>query len=414
MLEELNAKDAENAEGRRGKVTQSRGGPWVHHLTRSRQRSPGLCVYMPAGQVTRRANRTGRRSCIGEVSACRVTRLRQRRRGYKGYRRDHMRGEAANGVRFVKKRKEWLDCLGGKERVDCPEDDDAHSIARQIWRTIWNTAAFRVIGEACSWAPPADEGGVQINGMLLELLSSCFWRSELLAIRRLVDGSPLRGEEGVYSVASLLKDMTDNQHLFTRGNIFIAEGRPYDYSAVQKELEEYRRDQLQKRRGPSWTPRELRWEQHEDRHKDIDALTGVSEGERRRDDTIPETVFRNLKDKLEQHTKTIHDYVDKYVAHSAAPENRPEPPEKLDLQDLQNAQVGMYHVIAFVSIELLGDSDPGMLGVPQYDHLKYIDKPLVASDKVEQMADLWQQYDTQLRQEEKWTIEDYRKEFGGV
>ena len=43
-------------------------------------------------------------------------------------------------------------------------DEDQHSISHQLSRMMWEDAVYRIINECRRLAPPAEEGGVELNG----------------------------------------------------------------------------------------------------------------------------------------------------------------------------------------------------------------------------------------------------------
>jgi len=76
--------------------------------------------------------------------------------------------------------------------------EDGHSIWQQIWRATYNAAAYRTVNKGVELAPEAIEGGRQLNGLLYNLLTECFFEAECVRIRRLVesgrDGLDKNGE----------------------------------------------------------------------------------------------------------------------------------------------------------------------------------------------------------------------------
>jgi len=65
--------------------------------------------------------------------------------------------------------------------------EDGHSIWQQIWRATYNAAAYRTVNKGVELAPEAIEGGRQLNGLLYNLLTECFFEAECVRIRRLVE-----------------------------------------------------------------------------------------------------------------------------------------------------------------------------------------------------------------------------------
>lgn len=142
---------------------------------------------------------------------------------------------------FVEQRQLWIECFSG---------EDPNSVCKQLYQMIWNAAAYRIVNEARRLAPLAKEGGVQLNGMMHRLIDSCFWDSQVLAVRRLMDIYPIEEQESkkrdksVFSLTGLLEDMEHHVHFLTRGNILAAEGLEYDADAVRRKEDAYCCEQI--------------------------------------------------------------------------------------------------------------------------------------------------------------------------
>ena len=216
--------------------------------------------------------------------------------------------------RFKLRRDLWIECLCGTDR---------HSIMPQIYRMIWNTAAFRAINEARRIAPPAKEGSVQLSGLMHELIDEGFFEGQALAIRRLTDTHSLDDRRrGVWSLIALLNDMQEHVDLMTRQNLFAAEGLEYDVEAVRRRAEEYQQQELRKGTHVYFIPEELDWDRLRDRHEQIDFLARVTPAHRSPDDTVCVAVIERLKNMVNTTCAEVHVHVNKFVAHAASPESR--------------------------------------------------------------------------------------------
>jgi hypothetical protein len=285
----------------------------------------------------------------------------------------------------LKARRElWIRCLDGNDR---------HSIMRQITRMVWNTAAFRVVNEARRIAPPAQEGGVQRNGLMHRLLDDGFFAGQMLAIRRLTDAYPIVGDprnRAVFSLTSLLDDMRKHAHLMTRANVLAAEG--LEYSADPQDFDCYA----------------------ELRHADIDALAGVAPENRCPEDAVRPEVMAHLKRKLLAACKDLHVHVDKFIAHAATPESRQAvaaDTAAITLNHLYVAHEAICKVANFVDVYLLTGTSHGMLAVPQYNHFAYLDRPLVSREGISILRQTWDAYDKETHDWTLWGLEELRQEF---
>ena len=308
--------------------------------------------------------------------------------------------------KYKAKREAWI------QRVTI---EDRNSIQRQIWSMIWDAAVYRIINEARKYAKEVPEGGVELNGMVHRLIDKCFFQSQANAIRRLLDRSPAKGGKEVYSLYRLLEDIKENIHLCTRENIFATEERPYDYGPVQKEYFEYCEQQAREGNRSIMIPPELVWHRHEERHQDIDKLASVDKDNRSPNDTIRPEVISRLKNKLGS-CREIVDYVDKFVAHAATPESRATIKADeitLTLGKFWDAHEVICNVANFVSKYILGDSNIGSLAIPQYDHFAYIDRPLIESENVEKLHEVWNKYEKETQSWGNWSIDDFIKDVNG-
>jgi len=304
---------------------------------------------------------------------------------------------------FADKRNQWLEVLSGK---------DLHSVVNQITEMAWNMAAFRVVNKARSLAPPHHEGGVQLNGLMHQLLDRGFSMSQMAAVRRLWDtSSPLEGKKGVYSLAKLLEDMSEHHHLFTREAIFEAEALKYDCELIRQKANEYIIEQRKAGKTAYFLPPGLDSFVHENRHEQIDRLAGVAPSDRRPDDTIQKDVFFNLTAKVQTACEDVKNHATKLIAHAAAPKNREAVVVEITLNHLDNAHRNLCQVTSFIATYILGDSCPPPLPVPQYNQFKYIERPLIDRDQVPELQEVWNQFDEDCNDWSQWALDDYEQEF---
>jgi len=312
--------------------------------------------------------------------------------------------QTSENERFKAKRQFWINCLSG---------EDPHAIRRQLTAMIWNAGAYRVVNEARRLAPGAEEGRVQLNGLVHQLIDDCFFESQIFAIRRLTDTYSLHGERGVYSLTGLLSDMKKNIALMTRAHIFAAEGLTYDHETVRENFMHYRAEGRIAGERFWGVPPELEWHPLARRHQQIDRLSGTTEHGRSSDDSVRADVFVRLKKKLTDAADKVKVCANKFVAHAATPENRPYARVQdigLTLNHVWEAHKSLCQVTRFVSVVLLGDSMAPPLPTPQYDHFDYIDMPLVTADKIACLQEEWRQYDEESQQWTKWGLDEFEAE----
>jgi hypothetical protein len=304
--------------------------------------------------------------------------------------------------KYQEKRAVWLECLCGK---------DQHSIHSQIGNMLWNTAVFKVVNEARRLSPEAKEGGVQVNGAIHNLIDYGYFTMQAMAIRRLIDEHPLHGNKAVYSLKRLLIDIRENRQLVTRQNMMAAEGRPYDAEPIRQKHEQYVQEKLAKGENTFWMQDVLDDTRIERRHQDIDKLTGILSSARRPDDTLCEDIIDELDQRLSSECSDIGTHATKFMAHAATPESR-KPISDISkdptLGMLWNAERALIEVADFISVVILGDSPVGGLAVPQYDHLAYIDRPLITQAQVVQLNHVWQEYYKEIQSWNSWRPNNFK------
>jgi hypothetical protein len=268
------------------------------------------------------------------------------------------------------KREQWIDCLDG---------NDVHSIANQLTQMTWNLTAFRVLMEAYDLAPDADEGGKQTNGLLFGLLQESFLASLLLGIRRLMDKERLGGNRGVYSLWSLLKDISEHSHLLTRDAII--------------------------RLGPPGENHGQLWLQDWPTIKDslIDDLTGIAENERTPNDRVPRVVFDSKCDTLSDKFHRVEKLINKEIAHAATPESRGSVNYNGILwSDLYDLHADLCKTAHFLQ-DLISESGwISFLPVLRGHEFQYLSRSIVSENDLDRLADRWAKLDAEYKSWRDW------------
>lgn len=296
------------------------------------------------------------------------------------------------------RRMVWLCCLNGQ---------DCNSITNQIGRMLWNVATFRIINECRRTAGAEGTGEPQGCELLHEFMNEGFFAYQGSAIRRLNDGYPLGGKKGVNSVLSLLCDIKNHAWLFTRKNIFAAESLIYDLSSIEKRIEDFARSQT--------LPPELDDVRVRQRHEQIDRLVATTIVDRRETDQIPASIFETLLTRFKEASGELHLYVDKNIAHAATHESRA-------LENCDNLSITLGHVyhahrvicetVNFVTTILLGDSTINFLASPQQDIFRHIEQPLVTSDQIPRLRQVWDDFEEESYNWQIWGLDEFEAEEG--
>ncbi len=302
---------------------------------------------------------------------------------------------------FKAKRDEWNECLIG---------DDRNSVRNQIGRMIWDAAVFRMINTARALAPLDDKDRLQLNGMIHGFINESFFVSQATAIRRLADTYPISGKRSVFSLIGLLDDMAKHAHLMTRDHLFAVEGLPYDPEPVKEAFFEYSRERVSKGERSFFVPKQLRYQDIDRRHETIDKLAGVDPSQRSRHDSIHLEVFVKLTKMVWDVCEDVARHVNKLIVHAASPEDRK--PISLGeltitLGHLWDAHEVIYKVANFVSVYLLYGSSFGGLAIPQYNQFKYIERPLVKAENIQDLREEWQRYEKETRDWHSWGLDEF-------
>lgn len=291
----------------------------------------------------------------------------------------------------------WKKCLLG---------DDRNSIHQQIHRMLFETGSWLVLNESRKYAPPVKEGGVQLNGMVHNLIDICFAESQFSTIRRLVDTYPIDGHPNnrdVYSLVSLLEDLKKHVYLLTRKNIFPPQIE-YDEEKSREKLNEimnsgFKGGALSLKASPEFTQRN---------QERIDKLTGTNPRQRNPQNTVLPVLFDNLIKRVKEASQKIETYCNKFISHAATQQSRGTfSLENLTFQDLLNAQKIICQAAAFLDHFLLSGSFS--LGTPQYDLFKYFSPQFARVEDIPKFIETWKDFKKETEGWKTFKIEELVK-----
>lgn len=306
---------------------------------------------------------------------------------------------------FKSRRDLWIECFSVKDR---------NSIINQVYQMVWNAGVFKIVNLARKIAPENQQGRKEVSGLLHHFIDECFFDSQFSAIRRLTDAEPsLEGRKGVFSLFSLLSDMRANVSSITRENLFLVEGKEYDFRAVEQRAAAYGLEQSRNGQSAYFIPRELDFQTLKLRHEQIDFLSGAKEDHRMPSDCVRVEIFDHLIRKIKVATGNITIYVDKNVAHAATQESRDyKNADRLliTLGYLWDAHRAICQVVNFVNLFILSGGGGGFLPIPQFDHLEFIDKPLVRPGEIKLLSDEWTEFNKETEAWGYWGIENLIQE----
>jgi hypothetical protein len=293
---------------------------------------------------------------------------------------------------------EWREWLLG---------EDVHSIRKQIHSMIWDSAVYQSINEARAFAAPDDEGQIQLNGMVHQFIDRCFFDTQMMAVRRLLDKETRPGERSVTSLWRLLDDMERNVCSLTRENILVSLGLPYDYERTREEvLKRYAEISGVRIMGDDYKQCVF----SEDVHKRVDSLAGINASQRGPTDTMRVGVIQWLKERLGE-CKAIYEYVNKFLAHSATPESRArlmDEETKITLGQILDAHEVICQIAEFVGQNVFLRSVGNPLPVPQFNQFEHFEKAWVTEEALKKLHEWWHSYYASTSDWLKW---DWQSEY---
>lgn len=270
-------------------------------------------------------------------------------------------------------------------------DTNINSITRQLIELSIIITDFRVINEARRLASAIEGGGVQLNGMLHNLLNRTFYDSVLFRIRKLTEDKYLEKsngkgkDESVISLVSLLNDIKSNHLLLTRRNLFDVEELEYDYDKLRNLEIEYCNKMKQEGNTEYIIPLDIDPCKSIERHCMIDKLCKVQGDSRSESDCLDETVIVSMIDKIKENLKEVKNLVDKEIAHAATQESKREIAIKpISITEIVDAHILLANVANFIQHAILNKGTTDFYPL-ELNKFQYIEKPLVIAESIPQL-----------------------------
>ena len=280
--------------------------------------------------------------------------------------------------------------------------EDRHSIQNQIYDMIFDSAIFQCINESRKYAAQDDIGNIKQNRLLHYFINQSFFKTQLLAIRRLVDRDFGRVQRNkphtVNSLYNLIEDVKKYSTLLTRKNVLADWNLPYNY---EKALAEYKNSI--DRSKPYLVPQEIA--HSEDLHRRIDSAASIAAKKRCPDDLIPINNLKQFEIRLND-IEELCKYVDKYIAHSASSESRRNVPEEIEgaLGKVLNAHRIICETASYIGNKLLFCGFGSFLSGPQYGRFdqfnlfEYLDEPIASKETIGKLREFWEKYRMETEQ----------------
>ena len=263
---------------------------------------------------------------------------------------------------FIHKRREWKRLL---------MDSSFHSVYWQVTHMLWNDAVFRTFNEGRRLTIERNSPELGLNGPIVRILDEGFVESQVMAIRRLTDRNFRDPEKAIISLIRLIDDIKAHSNVITRENYICYDGSSYLEPNTMNDL-------------PNWT----HWMT---KQSNFDKMSGILEDKRDRSDKISRSLMKRLEQNLRD-CEGPRKYANKFIAHASDPKTNPELSEdekKITLDKLDECYRGIVRTASFLGVVLLYEYSLGGLPTPQYDHLKNLDKPMVAKVDKKKLHMFW-------------------------
>lgn len=288
------------------------------------------------------------------------------------------------------KRKQWLECIGG---------DDENALRHQIMDLLLDLREWWTINSALRFTPRDKNGELKTSRLLHGLLNRCFVAKQMMSVRRLCDDSypfenQKKGRSEVWSLVSLLKDMKKHADLLTRGAIFDEEGVRYDIAAIQRDVEHTKIALTSGNGGMNCYIRSTQLTRDrvrsEQRHYELDLVTGVAIHARSEEDRIQSVLFDKMRSRVQKTCEDIAKKVHRFLAHAATPTVRPQALSSSETPAaLFDAARVIKETVDFVSSVVLGSECLILPAVTPVDNLEHIECPLLCKEDIPDIRDVW-------------------------
>lgn len=258
-------------------------------------------------------------------------------------------------------RNKWNNILNGK---------GVHSIFNQIQDLLWVDTVYRTYNESRRISLEVETPKISLPGVFVDFVDLCYFNSQIMAIRRLVDESQSGHGREVYSIPRLVAEIEANVHLITRENYVCFDGIPYDHATG-----DWRRDADQKYR-----------------QEKFDKLSRTGPDNRKRTDEIDPIIFADIR-KLLQKIGLVKEYANKFVAHSSDPSNRRAIEAKfkeITLAYFDEVYEAIIKAGKMISL-LIGEYLPTELAIAPFDQLAHWENPMISKTNKELLYQFWRE-----------------------
>jgi hypothetical protein len=269
---------------------------------------------------------------------------------------------------------------------------EPNTIQQQLFAMMFLDLAYRVLSSARQ-STDQGSGFAAQSGLLAHFLDQGYVATQVLAIRRLLDG-----RKDVFSLRRLLNDLTDHRALITRENYVCHDGLPFDSEAWQSQVQGVE-EQIWGIQAPGLN----NFFASRVRHEMFDRLSKVSPTMRQRGDLIEEEVFDKLKklllnDMAEKIVALSH----KFFAHAATTDSRGSLAfSGINLSAVDEVQRAFVRVErAITDILLFVAISRQVVPMPPLGLFKGLENPYASPEAINNMDTVWDQL---VEERNQWT-----------
>jgi hypothetical protein len=280
--------------------------------------------------------------------------------------------------RYRDKRRLWVSWIS---------TDEHHAIWTVLSSMVWTDVAFKTLTHFAV----GDEANALNNHLMVEALFDGHVATQVLAIRRLVDGR----NSDIISLRKLIKDLRRNFALLTRENYVCFDGLPYDYEAVRHAR--FMENAGSWGKGGIWVPTEGPQGDatSELAHRQFDQLAGIEPAKRSREDRLPAILLTTVEKWLDDSgADDLAKWSHAYLAHAGGPEERKRTADLMvTANKITDAIKALARVTEAISAWLLcaGGRSHALMPVAQFNPFEKLDKPIMQAGGEAAAYKLWHQ-----------------------
>jgi hypothetical protein len=275
---------------------------------------------------------------------------------------------------YRRKRAEWLDWYSFRK-------DEPNNIQGQIIGMVFLDLSYRVLAK-----PRGDMNeGANIaarSGILAHMLDQGYVATQVLAIRRLLDG-----RRDVFSIRRLLDDIKKNRTTITRENFVAYDGTPYEPDGWQS-LPPSDEARIWGIDAPGFS----RFLRSSERHKMFDKLSGAQPSNRSRRNIVRIEIFDKLESWLDSaELEKLVTLSHKFFAHAADAASRNTLTYSgVSLKDIEAAQKAIISVERAITDDILFIGEGrDVVAMAPLGFLSGLDSVYVTKETVAEMDAHW-------------------------